>query len=317
MLFNSTTPINAHDLSMVAFNSDPLVRARNAVYAVDNAMQINYDSLKAQLILQLSPVVVVQNDGGGGIFTLVYEGRRETVSPVGPIFQLVKSISHTPLGIYVIIAPYLSQPEAADWIKPLTEFRAVLAQALAHLSGAGLPEEAIQSCTEVLLGGIHFIDRSVAEKTFTIDGFEAFTAQVAKAIATNMKFASEAQIAGVEALLSRWRTQLGPEQWKNMYAIILAIWTTEVKNQNWLIVKQMMDRDAVASHLITISMASFAEDTVDVALDNLARIVQDNIAAALIFPDDATIADALKGPEDLLAGSIEKLLSCPHARKAV
>jgi len=102
-----------------------------------------------------------------------------------------------------------------------------------------------------------------------------------------------------------------------MYAIILAIWTTEVKNQNWLIVKQMMDRDAVASHLITISMASFAEDTVDVALDNLARIVQDNIAAALIFPDDATIADALKGPEDLLAGSIEKLLSCPHARKAV
>lgn len=314
---NSTTPIKAHDLAMVAFNSNPLVRARNAVYNIDSTMQTNYDSLKAQLILQLSPVLVVQSDGSGGIFTLVYQGRSETVSPVSPIFQLMKSVSHTPLGIYVIIAPYLAQPEAAEWVKPLMEFHTVLEAALANLPGAGLPEKALISCTKVIKGGLDFIDRAVATKTFTIDQFENFTSQVASAIATNMNFAAEAQIAGVEALLKRWREELGPKQWKNLYSIILAIWTTEVKNQNWLIVKQMMDQDKVDSQLITISIASFAENTVAAALDNLARIVQDNVAAAMIFPTNAVIADALKGPEDLLAGSIEKILSCPHARKSM
>lgn len=65
-----------------------------------------------------------------------------------------------------------------------------------------------------------------------------------------------------------------------------------------------------------------------VGSENLARIVQDNIAAEMVFSTSQNVADALKGKEDLLSKEILKLLgpttaaevtaaSCPfdHNRK--
>lgn len=309
------TSINPHDLDMVAFNSGQKTRARNAVLAIDAAMQKNYSALKSELIGHLSPVIVVQNDGQGGTFTLVYKGTQETVQPVPHLFQLVKSVSHTPLGIYVIIAPYLKQPHVKDWIKPLELFKETLTEALENLPDAALPEHAQESCTKVLEGGIQFINNSVKAGRFSIESFQAFTASIQRDIQTNMSYAAKAQVDGVEALLERWRKKIGPEQWKETYAVVLAIWTTEYLNQNWLILKHMMDPKMTDTHLITIGIASFAENTVAVALDNLARIVQDNIAAAMVFPQDAVLADSLKGPQDLLSTAIEQIIGCPHAAK--
>ncbi len=311
------TSIDPHDLDMVAFNSNQKTRARNAVLAVDAAMQENYSALKSELIGHLSPVIVVQNDGQGGTFTLVYQGTQETVQPVPQLFQLVKSVSHTPLGIYVIIAPYLKQPHVKDWIQPLKTFKETLQEALKNLPDAELPGLALASCTKVLDGGIQFINDSVKADRFSIESFQAFTASVQQDIQTNMSYAAKAQVDGVEALLERWRKKLGSEQWKKTYAIVLAIWTTEYLNQNWLILNHMMDPKTVDTHLITIGIASFAENTVAVALDNLARIVQDNIAAAMVFPQDSVLADSLKGPQDLLSTAIEKIIGCPHATKMV
>ena len=59
--------IDPNDLEMVAFNSNKKTRARNAVLAVDAAMQENHSALKSELIGHLSPVIVVQNDGQGGM----------------------------------------------------------------------------------------------------------------------------------------------------------------------------------------------------------------------------------------------------------
>lgn len=311
------TSIDPHDLDMIAFNSNKKTRARNAVIAVDTAMQKNYSILKSELIGHLSPVIVVQNDGQGGTFTLVYEGTQETVQPVPQLFQLVKSVSHTPLGIYVIIAPYLKQSHVKDWIQPLETFKSTLKEALENLPDAELPEHALQSCTKVLEGGIKFIKDSIKADRFSIESFQAFTASVQGDIQTNMSYAAKAQVDGVEALLERWRKKLGPEQWKKTYAIVLAIWTTEYLNQNWLILNHMMDPKKVDSHLITIGIASFDENTVAVALDNLARIVQDNVAAAMVFPQDLVLADSLKGPQDLLSTAIEQIIGCPHAAKMV
>lgn len=317
---SGSIPIDPHDLEMVAVGSNPVNQARGALYAVDAAMRANYDILRARVMDNLSPVIVVQYDGQGGTYTLVHEGKQETVQPVPPLFQLMKSICHTPLGVYSIIAPYLKNSRTQEWVAPLKAFREVIANGLQHLGAADLPEKAVEASREIFTGALHFIDDSLLEGSFSIDTYEKFTGKVQKAIHTNMKFAAEAQVSGVQSLLQRWREQLGPVQWKKLYAVVMAIWTTEVRNQNWVILKYMMDPETVDSHLITISTAEPAENTVPVALDNLARIVQDNVASAMIFPKpskwDEQRANALKGPEDLLSDTIEKMIrACqPSAR---
>jgi hypothetical protein len=95
---------------------------------------------------------------------------------------------------------------------------------------------------------------------------------------------------------------------------VLCIWTTSERNQNAIILKSLMAPENVGSHLITISTAEITSDPVSVGLDNLARIVQDNIAAEMIFPKDPVLVDSLKGPDDLLANALEKIVQCPMAR---
>ncbi|WP_103535483.1 hypothetical protein [Streptomyces sp. SM11] len=65
-----------------------------------------------------------------------------------------------------------------------------------------------------------------------------------------------------------------------------------------------MNPAKVATHLIDLPGLENPADPVFTALDNLARIVQDNVAAEMVFPKDTKVADALKGREDLLSDEI-------------
>jgi hypothetical protein len=119
--------------------------------------------------------------------------------------------------------------------------------------------------------------------------------------------------------LRGWKRHLG-QAWIDLYAVVLVIWTTEIDNQNELILRTEMDSEHVDDHLIILGTAAMTEDTVDAAMDNLGQIVQDDVAAALIFsnPDalDTLLGKNLKGPEDLLSWSVKGVLkACPHAHK--
>ena len=304
--------VDSHDLDMVAFASGTRVRARNAVLAVDTAMQKNYALLKSALTWHLSPVIVVNNEGKGGEYTLIHGGRRESLHPISPVFELVKCISHVPLAIYCVIAPFLKQPRAVEWIRPLEELAVVLRSALASLEEAEFPREAKAASAKILEGGLRFIEHSVKDGRFSIESYTKFTGSVDAALKTNMQCAADAQVAGVNKLIRRWKEEIGREQWKNVYVVVLSIWTTSKRNQNSIILRELMDEDNVDTHLIDIPMAEFPQDAVAVALDNLARIVQDNVAAEMVFSRDQVLADSLKGEDDLLSNAIETILRCPY-----
>ncbi|MGW6395386.1 hypothetical protein ACWFR1_33945 [Streptomyces sp. NPDC055103] len=309
-------------------------RARDAIVAVNSGMRSHYAALKSDLIAQLSPVLVVQNDARGGRFTLIHDGTQESLHPVGEVFELAKSVSHVPLGVFSIIAPHLSDrvpnvPGAnridahdlamvafkdttnTDWITPLRQYADTLAAARRQLDQAGIPPEMVVSCERVLDGALRFIQLSTTDRSFDIRSFEDFSYSVYADIRTNMRYAAEAQIAGVQGVLRKWRARIGESAWQDLYTVVLSQWATSQLNQNSIIIRPCMNPVKVASHLIDLPAAEPLSDPVFVALDNLARIVQDNIAAELVFPSDRPAADALKGPQDLLADEILDQLGAP------
>ncbi|MGW5003807.1 twin-arginine translocation signal domain-containing protein [Streptomyces hydrogenans] len=309
-------------------------RAREAIVAVNSGMRSHYAALKADLIARLGPVLVVQNDAKGGRFTLVHDGTRESLHPVGEVFELAKSVAHAPLGVFTIIAPHLSDripnvPGAdridphdlamlasrgtttTDWITPLRQYADTLAAARRHLDQAGIPPELAASCAHVLDGALGFVKVSTEARSFDIRSFEDFSRSVYAGIRTAMRFAAEAQITGVQGVLRTWRARIGEEAWRDLYTVVLSQWATSELNQNSIIIRPCMNPAKVATHLIDLPAAEPPSDPVLVALDNLARIVQDNIAAELVFPTDHASADALKGPQDLLADEILDQLGAP------
>ena len=333
--YAATATATATGVPATAAGSVAESQARNNILAVDTSMQNNYDTLRAQVINQLNPVIVVDNDGTGGTYYLVSKGTvLETVQPVDPVFALAKSIAHTPLGIFSICAPSLdptnilaSQTQYIDphdlqmvafngpgntsWISNLQAFSATLDTARQTLASANLPADAngslYDSCSYILDKAHAYIATAIANREFDMQSFESFTADVYPSVRTNMYWASRVQIDGVSALMTRWRNQLG-SAWSGLYVVVLSIWTTYVQNQNSIILQNFMDQSQVATHLINLMTAETPTDPVHVSLDNLARIVQDNIAAEMVFVSDQPTADALKGQPDLLSTEILQLL---------
>lgn len=313
--------------------------ARDSIRAVNAAMRTNYAALKADLVKNLGPVIVVQNDAKGGTFTLVHGGKRYVEHPVAEEFELAKSIAHVPLGIFSTVAEYLSDkvpnvpnadridahdldmvamqgPGTDAWTTPLQAFADKLTTAKGNLAAAKLPQALHNSCAKILDEALTFIADSIRSRAFDIASFQVFAGRVYPAIRVNMQYAAEAQISGVQGLCKKWRAQLGEAAWADLYTVVLSIWTTSVLNQAEIIIKPMMNQRKVDSHLIDIPTAQLPSDPIGVALDNLARIVQDNIAAELVFVSDEKVADALKGKEDLLSDEILKQLGTPASAGA-
>lgn len=308
--------------------------ARDSIRAVNAAMRTNYAALKADLVKNLGPVIVVQNDAKGGTFTLVHEGKQYVEHPVAEEFELAKSIAHVPLGIYSTLAEFLSDkvpnvpnadridahdldmvamqgPGTDAWATPLKAFADKLTTARNNLAAAKLPQALHNSCAKILDEALTFIADSIRTRAFDIASFQVFAGRVYPAIRVNMQYAAEAQISGVQGLCRKWRAQIGEPAWADLYTVVLSIWTTSVLNQAEIIIKPMMNQKKVDTHLVDIPTAQLPSDPIGVALDNLARIVQDNIAAELVFVSDAKVADALKGKEDLLSDEILKQLGTP------
>ncbi|MEU6260276.1 hypothetical protein [Streptomyces sp. NPDC047043] len=308
--------------------------ARDSLRAVNAAMRTNYAALKADLVKNLGPVVIVQNDAKGGTFTLVHKGKQYVEHPVAEDFELAKSIAHVPLGIYSTIAEYLSGkvpnvsnadridahdldmvamkgPGTDAWTTPLQAFADKLATAKNNLAAADLPQELQNSCAKILGEALTFIADSIRARAFDIASFQDFARRVHPSIRINMQHAAAAQISGVQGLCRKWRAQIGEAAWADLYTVVLSIWTTSVLNQAEIIIRPMMNQKKVNTHLIDIPTAQLPSDPIGVALDNLARIVQDNIAAELVFVADTKVADALKGKQDLLSDEILKELGTP------
>ncbi|MFF8776292.1 hypothetical protein ACF07W_03400 [Streptomyces sp. NPDC015140] len=316
--------------------------ARDAIRAVNAKMRANYATLKSELTTQLSPVIVVSNNAVGGRFTLISNGKQvETVDPVPEYFELAKSIAHVPLGVFSVLAAYLSDrvpnipnadridphdldmvvtkaPGDKGWITPLNAFKTALQSAHTRLGTANLPLDLENSCDKILGEAVKFIDASVAAESFDMVSFNRFAATVYPAIRVNMTFAATAQITGIEGLMKRWRTLIGEKAWSDLYVTVLSIWTTAELNQASIIIRRTMNQAKVGTHLIDLPTVETPSDPILIALDNLARIVQDNVAAEMVFNTDLKVADALKGKEDLLSDEILQQIggTAPTARTA-
>ncbi|MFD4771876.1 hypothetical protein [Streptomyces niveus] len=323
-----TTPSASATTRAGAAVSDAELKARDAIRATNVGMRAGYAALKSELIGRLSPVIVVENDATGGKFTLIHGGSpQESVQPVPELFELAKSISHVPQGIFSTIAAYLSDkvpnlpnadridphdldmvafegPGTDGWIGPLQGYAATLTTARRQLREANLPQELEISCAKILDEALTFVRDSVRSGTFDMASFEEFSARTYPGIRTNMTYAAAAQISGVEGLMRKWRATIGEEAWKDLYTVVLSIWTTSELNQASIIIRRCMNPAKVATHLIDLPTVEVPRDPIFVALDNLARIVQDRVSAEMVFPTDPVVADAFKGKEDLLSVEI-------------
>jgi hypothetical protein len=255
--------------------------AANYLYTLDTEMQSNYAKTQYATGQMQSPVILAMFNGTGGRYILRRNGKQEAVEPVPALYQQMKSVSHTLVGIFEIISPYFEDSQTGNWQHSLAEYDRQMKEALARLSNVGMPTEYERYCQNILEGGIAFMDKALKTGTFTAADYSAYAKALMPDVYKTISLAGKLQVDHFQAVVKKWRQDMGEEEWSRLYTVVNTAWAMRRENVHFQIMAQMMGRDAINDRLILAEAINNV--TEDDLIMLLGRIVNDRVLSILVF----------------------------------
>ena len=261
-------------------------------------MNIHSRSLYASFIKKagrnIYPLIIASeydydNELGSGVntFTLYLEdGKEFRITPnANNAYAIYKSTAHIFFALTAILTPYLENPEARGWKKPLLDYKESIETGLASLDACienflfKLDKKPVQ---QILRSSLDFIVNCLQDGSFSFEGWQTFNKNNFDAIILCFKLATEAQAdANVEALLE-WKKMLGPELWREIYVFIPTVWPVSKSNPRIELFRNIMDKDRIDTHII----ASEWPRNEGECRTTLGRVIGDRAMSRFVFGDE-------------------------------
>ena len=258
------------------------VEARLA--ALNELARAHYAAAKAATLARLSPIIVVEPDA----LTLIRGGRtrREVYLPAR--YRDLKALSHMAMGLYSLLQPHAGKGDFASWRADLAAYRARVAEIEPGVDDLGLHWDDAKRVRRMVDTSLAFMDRVLASGAVSPEALRAYADDVGPSLLGNLYDASDAELQSLDALVRRWRAEIGAAEWARLYVVVLG----PARPRERLPPDEYFRRvlgPAAATHLIR------AENVTDVpgALDLLATTVNDRKLAADFFRDPAKIDHGL------------------------
>ena len=87
-----------------------------------------YDDALAKYMRNMrerAPIILALFTGEGGRMILFRPGEEPMdARPVPVVYQLAKSVAHSSMAIYQVVAPYLTKPHDRSWHAPMLAYQA-------------------------------------------------------------------------------------------------------------------------------------------------------------------------------------------------
>ena len=304
---NAFQPSPAQEKIIKQVQVDQVAEASDRLYKLDSVMQANYAKTQHAVGQMQSPVILAMFNGNGGKYILRRDGKQVAVEPVPAIYEQIKSVSHTLVGIFEIVSPYFEYSESGNWRSALSDYNQAMKEALATLGNAGMPEEFEGYCRTILKGGIVFMDNALETGHFTAEDYSKYAKALLPTVMKTVALAGKLQVDHFEAVVKKWRAEMGEEEWSRLYAVVNPAWAMRRQNVHFQIMAQMMGRDAINDRLI---MAEALNDvTEDDLLMLLGRVVNDRVLSILVFDKTYRMDVELMGES---ARAATQDAACPH-----
>jgi hypothetical protein len=277
--------------------------AEKAVLDLNSSMMRLYDeSLETfkRNMRDRVPIILALFSGQGGRMILYRPGHApEAAPPVPIVYQLAKSVGHSSMAVYQIVAPYLADPQAnLLWRGPLRAYRTEHQTALDGLGALDISEDDRAVLRAILERNLAFMDECLAAGTYTYEGLERFTRGCTPYAVKAIAIASAAQVGHWMQVLDGWRERLGAE-WQRTYAVSNTLYVTRQNNILFSVLVQFMGTEAMGDRLLLVETPEF-ETTPEKLLDVLGRIVADRGLGMVFFRDyflmDVELLGGAAGP---------------------
>jgi hypothetical protein len=279
--------------------------AEQAALALNSSMLTLYDQSLVTYTRNLRdrvPIILALFSGQGGNMMLFRPGQEPLVAePVPIIYQLAKSIGHSSMAIYQILAPHLAKPTAnQSWRGPLQVYRTQNQLALDGLDVLDLSADDRATLRAILERNETFMDECLTAGTYTYEGLEHYVRGCAPYSVMSIEIAAPAQVGHWMEVVDGWKKMLG-EDWERTYAVSNTLYVARQNNILFTVLAQFMGMEAMGDRLLLIETAEFTT-TPEKMLEVLTRIVSDR-GIGMVFFRDYFLMDA-----ELLGGGGRKAI---------
>jgi hypothetical protein len=281
-------PEYMRDVFVEAKPASERVVAEQAVLALNESMMRLYDrsleTFKQNMRAQV-PIILALFSGQGGQMILYRPGQApETAAPVPVVYQLAKSVGHSSMAIYEIVAPYMANPTANQlWRAPLLAYQTENQTALAALEALDIPKEDRAVLRAILECNLGFMGECLRNGTYSYARVEKFARECAPYSVKTIGIASSAQVGHWMKVVESWKKKLGKD-WERTYAVSNTLYVARQNNILYTVLVQHMGTEAMGDRLLLIETPEF-ETTPEKMLDVLCRIVADRSLGMAFFRD--------------------------------
>ena len=282
---------DSHLIDVLAFHKDSSNEAKLAFRDLNVHSRSNYAKFIKAAGRNIYPLLIASeydydNEIGGGsgvTFNLYLEdGQEYRITPnANTGYAIYKSASHVIMGLGATLGPYMKNPKATGWIKPLEELKGSIQRALGSVDACTVIEK--KPVEQLLQNCLEFIDKCLKEMCFSFEGWQTFNKNNFENITRCMQLAVKVQSeANVEALL-KWKKMLGPELWREMYVFIPTVWPVSKSNPRIELFRNLLDEDRIDTHIL----ASEWPRNDGECRTTLGRIIGDRAIGRFVFGDES------------------------------
>jgi hypothetical protein len=287
--------------------------AEKAVLALNSEMMVIYDEALAKYMRNMRrrvPIILALFTGEGGRMILHQPGHEPIVADPVPIaYQLAKSVGHSSMAIYQIVAPYLAHAADVSWQAPMRAYRARNASALESLAALDLPDADREVLRAILMRNLSFMGACLENGTFTYRELETFARDCTPHAARAIGIGARAQVGHWMKVVEEWKAMLG-KAWDRAYAVTNSLYVTRQNNILFTVLAQFMGQEAIGDRLLLIETPEF-QTTPETLLELLTRIVADR-GIGKVFFKDYYVMDA-----ELLGGGARTVIEQEAARRGM
>jgi hypothetical protein len=265
------------------------VVAEHTILALNASMMQLYDTSLTKFMQNMHdrvPIVLAVFNGQGGQMILYRPGQPpEFAAPVPIIYQIGKSVAHSSMAIYEVVAPYLSDPYAnLLWRAPLALYRTQNQSALECLDALDTPGDARSTLRTVLERNLAFMDECLAKGGYSYADLEDYVRGGTTPPAIKLiGISSGAQVSHWMKVVEDWKNELGAD-WERTYAVTNTLYVARRNNILYSILAQFMGTEAMGDRLLLVETPEFAT-TPEKMLNVLGRIVADRSLGTVFFRD--------------------------------
>ncbi len=261
-----------------------LSAAEDKLAALNTLARAHYAAAKAATLAKLGPIIVVEPDA----LTLIREGavRREVYVPAR--YRDLKALSHMAVGLYSLLQPHVDRSDLAGWRADLVTYRDRVAEAMPLIDELGLHWDDAKRVRAMYRSSLAFMDKVLADGAVSSAALRAYADEVGPSLLGNLYDASDAELKSLDALVTRWRAEMGTAEWARLYVVVLGPSRPRERLPPYEYFARVLGREAETRLLR-------ADNVTDVAggLDLLATTVTDRSLAADFFRDPGRIEAGL------------------------